>query len=64
MTQAEIKRVPYSEYNLETLQWWRQRARQVGDYRFVAICTRAIKCRRQLMIAAAKKYGLETEEVS
>ena len=59
---AEIERVPYSEYNLGTLQWWRERALQVGDREFAAICARAIACRKRLMAVAAEKYGVEVED--
>ena len=56
---AEIERVPYSEYNLGMLQAWQRRARKAGDYKFAGICTRAIKCRRRLMAAAAERLDVE-----
>ena len=56
---VEIERVPYSEYTLGTLQWWRERVLQVGDREFARICTRAIKCKQRLMAAAAERLGVE-----
>jgi len=59
---AEIERVPYSEYNLGTLQWRRKRALQVGDHEYAVILARAIQCRRHLMIAAAERLGVEVSD--